>query len=1023
MAATLMDQVDRLRAALADRYELDREIGAGGMAHVFHAHDRQHDRDVAIKVMRPELSAAIGVDRFLREIRIEARLQHPNILPLHDSGAVDGLLYYVMPYVEGESLRERIRREKQLGVPEAIRIAREVADALDYAHRHNVVHRDIKPGNILLSGGHPLVADFGLARPVSGADEESLTASGIALGTAEYMSPEQASGEREVDGRSDIYALGCVLYEMLAGDPPFTGRTVQSVLARHRHDPPPRLSVVRPGLPPQLEEAVERSLAKVPADRFATAAEFGQALSTSMATGAERKPVIRSSRFRSGIVVAAMALSVSLFALSRLLPLRQVPLDPSRILVLPIGGPAGANLPREDATLALVAALSSTPSLTGLDGAQIASRSGLARGVPTEADAAAMAKTQHARYYVEGTLLASDSLRLLLRLHDAADHTITVRTIAFRTGVDGWSVGIRAASELLSTLMPIGASRELPSLEGRAPGAIAEYFLGERAYRRAAFGEALAHFRSAVGLDSGFALAALRGAQAASWYQRPSEANGLVRLALAHNSGLAPRQAELARGLYARFTGKADSAVERFRSAIALDPHAAEPWMWLGEVYYHLLPSASPVDSLAEQAFLRARELDPGFAEVLYHLTELAIRHGELDRAARLLDDYRRGDPDPGALGPLNLMLRCARRPMSAVEWREAVLQSPAQVFVAAQKLTVGGLRLPACARGAWEAMLTDDTTSGELKSNYRFNALICLQSLLVAQGRDGEARDLLERDTLFHAGYRGQFFILDALAGGAFQSEADAFSEQERGRFRADPTNLSSIDLWFLGTWEAHRGRAEAAESLGALILRRAPQEDPRRDSLLAHSLSARATLARGDSTGALQKLTALVPTAPTDDELAWRPWESLGAERLLLAQLLFARGEFQQASGIAANFDSPAPPMYVLYLPASLRLRFQAADRLGDTQMVRQTRARLDALSMDKPVSAVQHFRKEYRYGKASPQGEGFPQNLGELHVGRPPMGTEPTRHVRLADLQHAAANRPVRPDCLGGVKEMDA
>jgi len=228
VGATVIVQVDRLRTALADRYELDREIGSGGMAHVFHAYDRQHDRDVAIKVMRPELSAAIGVERFLREIRIEARLQHPNILPLHDSGAADGLLYYVMPYVEGESRRERIRREKQLPVPEAIRIAREVADALDYAHRHNVVHRDIKPGNILLSGGHPLVADFGLARAVSAADEDSLTASGIAVGTAEYMSPEQASGESEVDGRSDIYALGCVMYEMLAGDPPFTGRTVQS---------------------------------------------------------------------------------------------------------------------------------------------------------------------------------------------------------------------------------------------------------------------------------------------------------------------------------------------------------------------------------------------------------------------------------------------------------------------------------------------------------------------------------------------------------------------------------------------------------------------------------------------------------------------------------------------------------------------------------------------------------------------------------------------------------------------------
>jgi len=189
---------------------------------VYLAHDRQHDRDVALKVLRPELAAALGSERFLREIHIEARLQHPHILPLYDSGAADGLLYYVMPYVEGESLRDRIRREKQLPIAEAVRIAVEVAEALACAHRHDVVHRDIKPANILLSGGQAMVADFGVARAISVADQESLTASGLAVGTPEYMSPEQGTGNDNIDGRSDIYALGCVLYEMLGGEPPFT---------------------------------------------------------------------------------------------------------------------------------------------------------------------------------------------------------------------------------------------------------------------------------------------------------------------------------------------------------------------------------------------------------------------------------------------------------------------------------------------------------------------------------------------------------------------------------------------------------------------------------------------------------------------------------------------------------------------------------------------------------------------------------------------------------------------------------
>ena len=208
MGSVVMDELDRLRVALAYRYHLDREIGRGGMATVYLAHDKHHGRAVAIKVLRPELGAALGSERFLREIQIEARLQHPHILPLHDSGTADGLLYYVMPYVEGESLRERIRREKQLPVDEALRIAREVADALEYAHQQGVVHRDIKPGNILLSGGHAIVADFGIAKAISAVDPEGLTESGIAVGTPEYMSPEQGSGDADADPRTDIYASG-----------------------------------------------------------------------------------------------------------------------------------------------------------------------------------------------------------------------------------------------------------------------------------------------------------------------------------------------------------------------------------------------------------------------------------------------------------------------------------------------------------------------------------------------------------------------------------------------------------------------------------------------------------------------------------------------------------------------------------------------------------------------------------------------------------------------------------------------
>jgi len=269
----------RLSSTLADRYLIERELGQGGMATVYLAHDRRHDRRVALKVLRPELSAILGADRFLAEIKTTANLQHPHILSLFDSGEADGFVFYVMPYVEGESLRDRLHRDKQLPVDEAVRIAREVADALEYAHRHGVIHRDIKPENILLHDGHAQVADFGIALAVSRSDGGTrMTETGMSLGTPHYMSPEQAMGEREITARSDVYALGCVLYEMLSGEPPFTGPTAQAIIARVMTEEPRSLTLQRKSIPLHVEAAVNGALAKLPADRFATAREFADAL-------------------------------------------------------------------------------------------------------------------------------------------------------------------------------------------------------------------------------------------------------------------------------------------------------------------------------------------------------------------------------------------------------------------------------------------------------------------------------------------------------------------------------------------------------------------------------------------------------------------------------------------------------------------------------------------------------------------------------------------------------------------------
>jgi serine/threonine-protein kinase len=295
-----------LEANLPDRFRLVRELGSGGMGVVFVAEDLRHQREVALKVLRPELAQSLGRARFLREILIAARLNHPNILPLLDSGEAGEYLYYVMPYVEGESLRDRLARETQLPVDEALRITGEIADALDYAHQQGVIHRDIKPENILMVAGHPVVTDFGIARALSEAGGSRLTATGIPVGTPLYMSPEQATGDGEVDERADVYALATILYELLSGITPYTGATPQSVLARKLVDPVPSLRVVRDAVPPALESVIERGLAKVPADRFPTVRAFAEALASGEAPESVPRP--GSQRGRRWLVVAGGAL-------------------------------------------------------------------------------------------------------------------------------------------------------------------------------------------------------------------------------------------------------------------------------------------------------------------------------------------------------------------------------------------------------------------------------------------------------------------------------------------------------------------------------------------------------------------------------------------------------------------------------------------------------------------------------------------------------------------------------------------
>jgi eukaryotic-like serine/threonine-protein kinase len=343
----LTESAERLRSALAAQYKIERELGAGGMATVYLAHDLKHDRKVALKVLKPELAAVLGADRFVVEIKTTAALQHPHILPLFDSGTADGFLYYVMPYIQGETLRTKLDRETQLGIDEAVRITREVADALDYAHRHGVIHRDIKPENILLHDGRPMVADFGIALAVSAAAGGRMTETGMSLGTPHYMSPEQATADKEISARSDVYSLASVLYEMLTGSPPHTGSSAQQIIMKIIAEPVAPVTTLRKSVPPHIAGALAQALEKLPADRFESARTFADALANPGFTfgtlaSTQRQPEYRDWRHRMAVpaLIALALLAVSLvWSLQR--PAPESPITRYRVALAPGRGLAG----------------------------------------------------------------------------------------------------------------------------------------------------------------------------------------------------------------------------------------------------------------------------------------------------------------------------------------------------------------------------------------------------------------------------------------------------------------------------------------------------------------------------------------------------------------------------------------------------------------------------------------------------------------------------------------------------------
>lgn len=657
-------QLDRLRAALSEGYRVEKELGRGGMATVYLAEDLRHGRWVAVKVLHPDLAAAVGPDRFLREVRTTAGLRHPNILPLFDSGEADGLLYYSMPLVDGESLRDRLDRERQLPVDEAVRIAREVAQALEHAHGKGVLHRDIKPANILLEGGRAVLADFGIARAAVPDPEDHLTKTGLAVGTPAYMSPEQAMAEREIDGRTDLYALGCVLFEMLAGEPPYTGPTARAILAKRFHEPVPRVSTLRDTVSPGLDAVLQRLLSTSPVDRPASAGALVRALDEhATAPGIPRHQATATGRGHriTPAILAVTVLAAGAFGASRFLDraASDAPsASPDRLAVVPFavrGSDRFAYLGEGMVDL-MSAKLDGAGALTVVNPRAVISM------VNTEdvdlidpAAVAGVARRFGAGRYLTGEVIeVGGRLQVTAQLHTAGAGAAAPRTASVETAPEQLlqaidSLAFRLLAETMDT--PDARIGRLATVTTASLPALKEFLDGERLMRAGGqYREAAAAFERAIAHDPGFALAWYRKSSVGEWidlYDVRSSADSAFK----YVDGLSRRDRSLLEALRLRRVGRTVESREAFLAHLQTWPDEVDALVQLGEMGFHDNPRVGrPMDE-AIPYFRAALELEPTNADARIHLARLYALTGQLDsleaQLRQMEEDFaRNSDPN-----------------------------------------------------------------------------------------------------------------------------------------------------------------------------------------------------------------------------------------------------------------------------------------------------------------------------------------------------------------------------------------
>ena len=981
---------EELSAALAGRYEIERELGRGGMAVVYLARDLRHSRRVAVKVLRPELATSMGGERFVREINIACQLTHPHILPLLDSGDAGAgtLLYYVMPYIAGETLRQRLDRERQLPVGEALAIARQVASALDYAHDQGIVHRDIKPENILLLGDEVLVADFGLARAIYTASSAPLTESGIAVGTPAYMSPEQASGDRNVDARADVYSLGCVLFEMIAGVAPFRGATAQALIAQHVSAPPPSLCRERASCPEAVDAAVQRALAKAPADRFRTAMELMRAAGAPSDEFIVADPPHRPSRARwrlsrvaSTAVVSGSALL--LLAASAVWMRLHAPADPAGDVVAVVPFRVAVTNPDVADLREGMVDLLQVKFPHAVDAGRVL-RAWRRAGGQDNVDLSEDADLRLARSLGAGALVMGSVVQVPLgiQMHASLVDVRTGKHQATATA-EGPSTSYPALVDTIANKLmsqQAGEERHIYLLEQLPTAAVSAYLAGKRSYRAGRYGDAVTLFERALDSsrvsdgESDFALAAL-GLVAASNYDqvRNEPAERGLRIAWQARDSLNDGDRAFllaAAGPDYPLVSTRRAEIESWDRALDALPDEPEAYFGFGNALFHYGQQVEWDDALtlARKSFEQALHRDSAFAPALEELAELSVVTGDLDRAEQLAARLPDGDTTTDRSEFLRWRIALARgddRALSAIRSRFGQL-SEASAGLIAISAQLDGVALADGSR-ALDAIQQEATRSAD-----RVNVAAGRYMLELNEGRPHAARaDLLktalEDEPYFIPLIEAQE-IRDALFGGGDAAAAvDAVAQLtvaigDAGSNPA-PTDADRAAEYLarcaVEEWRLGHGLADSAAATLAALRRILPPVQRRRygggnTSVVgaepvcpaAIEVWAAALQHRPDARAALDRLDHIMARGPRDADF------TIG--NLLVSRLRLQQGD--TAGALRALRRRPYALSGLFYLAASLREEGRLAAATGDRPAAVRAYTHYLALRPS-PEPSVQH------------------------------------------------------------------